>query len=522
MIVAVPLVGFAFQHDERRKIYRAAHDYGADPLASARYAYDSIDTYLDHGNFRPIGRFAEALEHGFVFEAAEATSLAPHAVHGIVRLVMVAVLALVASRVVAALTRSAGMSQHRSVLVVFPMVMGLVLVANSRGSPLILFPFVFMGAAALILATCLAVAGDRDLRARPLRLHEHLAMLLLGAVTAMTYDLVYVAPVLAAAFIAARAIAAGMPVRTVLGTAATRKWIALTIGFIAVLIPSRIEIAARCAHQACYSGSDVNLSGDVLSVAVGRLLTGTPPAGWRNNADDARSFNIDLTLPDLLGNSLLALLMLGIATVAAATVLRALRNRPEASVDTSAAATSAEDAGSPRWAHLAAALGLFGAVTAALSSLVAALSRHQQETSPRIGQAWRETVLTQVGWSFLIAAAIALVYALTRRWNHRAVTPAIVALLGACLTMTLLANARIAETYRHDPLVSITSQIAEAAITIDPTDRANARRCSLIDSYTELTPATKWIAGLNLREDLDRLMRDRYGWPFCDPARLGG
>ena len=519
LIVALPLTGFAFQHDERRKIYRAAGGYGADLLESVQYAYYSVETYLRHGNFRPIGRFAESLEHGFVFEAAEATALAPHAVHGIVRLAMVAILAVVAQRVVASLARSAGEAQHRPVVALFPMVLGIVLVANSRGSPLILFPFVFIGAAAVILAICLAVARDGDMRPRPLKRGEWLSMPLLGAAAAMTYDLVYVAPVLAATLIAARAVAAGMTPRAVLGTAATRRWTALSIGFVAVLIPSRIAVTRYCAEQACYAGSDISLSSDMLGVAVGRLLTGAPPAGWSYNADDARHFEIELTLLDLFGNSLLALLLLGVVAVSVATALSVRRPRPFAGEVGGSERSTDEEVGSYRWARLAAALGLFGAATAVLSALVSALSRHQQQTRPRIGQAWRETLLTQLGWSFMIAAVIAVILALG--WKPARVVPAVTAILGVGLTLTLLANARITETYRQDPLGSITSQIAVAAINIDTTDGGNARRCSLIDAYTELTPSGKWIAGPNVRDDLNRLMLERYGWPFCDLDRLG-
>ena len=48
-----------------------------------------------------------------MFEASEFTGLAPHATLGVVRLIMVLVLALVANRVVTTLSRSAGVSpQH--------------------------------------------------------------------------------------------------------------------------------------------------------------------------------------------------------------------------------------------------------------------------------------------------------------------------------------------------------------------------------------------------------------------------
>ena len=256
----------------------------------------------------------------------------------------------------------------------------------------------------------------------------------------------------------------------------------------------------------------------MLGVAVGRLVTGAPPAGWDYNADDAH-YRGTISGWETCSTSLLALLLLGIAAVAVASTLRALRDPRVAAAGPDAGSVLTGQDGSARSWRLAAALGLFGAMTAVLSALVAAVSRHQQQTMPRVGHLARDPV-TQVGWSFMITAVIAGILAV--RWKPARFVPALTAILGVGLTLTLLANARIAETYRRDPLVSVTSQISEATISFDITEAGNARRCSLIDSYTERTPSRMWIAGPNLLEDLDRLMQDRYGYPFCDQARPVG
>ena len=531
VIVTVPLAGFAFYHDERRKVYAAAADYGKDPLESFRYGYYSIEPYLKHGNFRPVGRVAESLEHGFVFDAAEATGLAPHAVHGAVRLVMVALVAAVAARVVSALARSAGTEPHRTAMALFPLVLGTTLVANNPGSPLINFPFVFMGAAALILVICLSVARDHDMAARPLRVREVLTMGLLGAVAASTYDLVYVAPAIAAAFLAARATASDMPFHVMVRTAAARRWVALVVGFLAVLIPSRIAIATHCVRgETCYAESDIRLSSETLSVAVGRLLTGAPPTGWVYTAREAALLESDFTLAALLHNTLWTMLLAGVVVVAVRAAIDADPGRTAAMQ--LAPSSSTDDGGG--WLRLSAALVMLGAATACSAALVAGLSRHQQTSGSRIGGAWRETLLTQVGWSFMITAALAAIFALgttqavdtTRRTfvdRPLVLTSSVAAALGVCLALTLLANAQIGEIYRHDPLASVVSQISEATISLDTTDAGNERRCSLIYSYTKLTPPGAAISGRNVREHLDDLMLARHGWPFCVAAgRVSG
>ena len=143
-----------------------------------------------------------------VFEASEATGLAPHAIQGVIRLLMVVALAHAATRVAAALMRSAGIRSDHPALLIYPIILAATLVANGGVSPLVLFPFLFVGSVVFALAVALVVARDRDMQRRRLQWYEPGAMALLGAAAAMTYDLVYVAPVLAAVFIAARALAA--------------------------------------------------------------------------------------------------------------------------------------------------------------------------------------------------------------------------------------------------------------------------------------------------------------------------
>ena len=276
VIAAAPLAGFSFQGDERSVVYHHVVHTGTIPMRAAEVAVQSVDGYLTVGNFRPLGRFLEPLVYSLEFDAAEATGLAPHAVHGVVRLTMVMILALTAARAVSALARSAGTFSGVPVTLVFPMVLATTLVANGRHSPLVLFPFTLIGSVVLILAIAQTVARDQDMRVRPLRRREIAAMVLLGAAAACTYDLVYVAPVLAAVFIAARARAAAMPARALLSTAAARRWLALSVGFLAVFVPTRMEIARRCGDRSCYEGSDISLSGEMFELAAGRSMTGAP------------------------------------------------------------------------------------------------------------------------------------------------------------------------------------------------------------------------------------------------------
>ena len=114
VIVAAPLVGFAFQLDQRRAVYRSAAEGLVNPLSAVRHALDGIDDYLSRGNFRPIGRFLEAISDGFIFETAVATGIPPNVVHGMIRIAMVGLLAMVPHRGVGPSSRSLRIRDGRS------------------------------------------------------------------------------------------------------------------------------------------------------------------------------------------------------------------------------------------------------------------------------------------------------------------------------------------------------------------------------------------------------------------------
>lgn len=94
---------------------------------------------------------------------------------------------------------------------------------------------------------------------------------------------------------------------------------------------------------------------------------------------------------------------------------------------------------------------------------------------------------------------------------------AVAAALGVCLVLTLLANARLNLVDRNTPLHVISSEIAAATVHFDPTEGGNVRRCRLIHDYTLIFP-DGWLSGPNVGAELDKLMLDRHGIPFCEVA----
>ena len=504
--MTVPLTGFALQAEQRRAVVRAAREFGSSPLAVAHFAVDTVGLFLRAGNFRPLGRFLEKAEHAFAFEAAEATSLSLHSVQGVLRLVLVAALAMTAAQVVSAVMRSAGVASPRSLLTVYSLVLGTTLVASHHISSLTAFPVLFLGSPLLILAVSLAVARDADMQPRPLSWHEPMTMALLGAASAMVYDLVYMAPALGAVFIVVRAAVAGQGAGDLLRTAAVRRWAALAAGFLAVFVPVRAAIAALCSVQYCNPASEIGLSADVAQLAGERVLTGVPLAGWAHTIERVAPYGYRAGLADLAGNWLVAVLVGAVAVLCARSARALLRG----------GASGTEPAALRR---LAAALAILGALTALIPALMVSLSRETQASPPGVGEAWRDSLVVQIGWSFIIFAAIAasLAWARGRRGPRIVVAVVVGAVLCAGLSATLINNQRLGLIGRGTPTTMLVRQMSSAVVHVDLSEGGNARRCGLIDAYSDLYPEPNaWWRGPQLREELNHFMLDRYSTVFCD------
>ena len=88
---------------------------------------------------------------------------------------------------------------------------------------------------------------------------------------------------------------------------------------------------------------------------------------------------------------------------------------------------------------------------AVLSASLGGLSAWAQQRQPPIGQAWRETLLTQVAWSIVAIACLAALDGVLRSGVAvRTVRAVVAAALALALATTLLANWRFAEISRRD------------------------------------------------------------------------
>ena len=520
VLMVVPFTGTAFLGDQRRYLYMFTNETGGDPWRLITRTLDRVDFFLSLGNFRPLGRLFLVTVETMTLEAAMATGVPPHVLGGLLRLVMVAVLAAAAGVVVSALWRSAAAGSdgvtgvpRQSLIAVFALVLAMSLVASDLHA-VMWFPAFLTGVIALVLVVPVLVASHesvcrrwswRKREAPGSNALELVPMALLGSALVLIYDLAYVVPPLCGAMVVVRGVLARVPWRDLVRSAAFARLVALTVGFAGVFVPVRLAIAARCSISNCYWATDVVLSGFSPVAVVERLLAGFPPAGWRYTLAVIGDEVARKGIHDYLANwtTFLLVALLGAVTVRAFSKgLRPVFERE-----------------SSNGVRMGLALIAVGCMTALLPALLVGLSKTVQNSDWPIGAPWRETLLVQVAWAFLLlglllVAASLLPSRLKLRWGGAVAAVVAVGLLGATL-LTYYSNDHYARLLRSKPAENAVALVSASVVNFDTSEAGGRARCEVLRSY----PRADRFGILDM---LNELTYRHYGQPFCDAVAAGG
>lgn len=500
VLVVTPLAGFSLQLDEKRTLFQNAARFDGNPLPIAEFAIREVPDFVNGaGNFRPVGRFADYWQKTIVFEAAEVSEVSPVVIHGVFRLAMAGLLAVVLAAFVASLLRSAGMRDHPLGWWT-PLLVATCLGAASFLSPLAAYPFIFIGATAMVFAVPWFVVRERDLHVRPVPWWELAIVAVIGGLCASTYDLAYIAIPMAVVYFAAHCYVAGARWSTAREFAAVRRIVALAVGFAVVFVPSRIAIERACADGDCYIASDISISGDAVPEFFRRALSGFPLFAWDTGGDAVAA--VPYGPRAMVANIALVFVGLALVVLVGRVVLRSV---------------AGDDLRPPL--RLAVALGALGVTAIAFGAALASLSAEIQAGAFGIGVPWRETLVTASGWSLVLLAALVVV--LERAPQARvAVYAGAGVLVALALGATLLTNARLSHRDRLSEETRLLNQLAVLSIENDTTPAGNERRCTAIGSFTELRPSPNdFGGGPALGAELDALFEGRWGIPFCDEDR---
>ena len=525
MLVIAPLVGLALHSDQSISIYQFASDYGTNPLRIAAANLAEIGEFVLKGNFRPLGRFIFYLEEAARFDLAIALGVPPHVVQGAIRVAMVGILAWVATCVVRALARSA--AEHAAstlpdgrrnaidhLVDVFPLVFAAVLIVTGPLHPLSFFPFFLITLAITLLLVPLYIASDSAMKPGNPAPRPALPALI-GLLAAMTFELMYLLPVTCIAMVVLRARLSGLRVRAIPSTAAFQRWVALCLGFLAVFIPSRVAIAMACSANDCYGNTNPVPSGFSVGQWLGRFLSGLPVEGWFSTSPGTMDPGaLGQAWSGVSGNVWLVLAAVAMAAVAVRSGGRLL-NDP------------GHEPSPGAYRRLGTGLVIFGTMLALLPAFMVSLSEGLQGWNDRGWglHDWRDTLLVQVGWAFILYGTLVVVWSLAARRrpegkiSSRPLTTLLVAGLALCLwvpmVLALGANARYAESRRERPLTNIVNLISAASVDFDKTAAGETHRCALLAEYGGLVCESCWHSGPRLAEQLNNLSLSRHGAPFC-------
>ena len=527
ILVVSPLVGLAFQSDQRVYIYFYAAWLDANPIRIIQKVTTELDFYLTSGNFRPIGRSLIYLEESARFDIATATGIPPHIVQGGIRVIMIALLALVATRLVSALYISA---QHGLALEVegkpdalhttishpvvepFPIILASTLIVAGTHHPIALFPFFLIGNAIVLLWIPILVASDRAILARGITKGEIVLNTLLGLIAAMTYELLYLLPLVCLIVVYIRAKLAGLNSLQMLHSSAFSRLVTLSIGFLLIFLPSRVLIATRCSLNDCYEGSEIVPSGLSVLQWFGRTTSGLPlfyPLINRN-APEVTHKDLDIFVENIwLTFSIIVLVLFTLRAVGSISSMKL-------------------DSTNVNFRCLSLANMVIGLSFMLLPSLMISLSENAQHwhVSGWGMNQWRDSLLVQVGTAFFLYSILLLVfsvyiphrprrlsdeeYALSRRLIETIRFAAVVLVVFLLVASALASNSLYAANQRASQYGNYQNLISTATVEFDDSELGRKVRCQLATALPEF----RYDKDRNI-EALNELARAKYGSEFC-------
>ncbi|MEU4241637.1 hypothetical protein [Actinoplanes sp. NPDC026619] len=433
LIVLAPLVTLTPSADHRFNVYANGGLYGAKPWLLVRNAFSTVPTFLDLGNFRPLGRITEWSLDVAVFALTALFGLPANIGLRLVSFVS-AILLTIATVVFAAAVVSRRDRLFATPppvpVALLPFAVGAGLVAAGWTSTTVLFGALYLATSALVLAVAAWACRSR----RP-----GVLVVLAGAGIAAFNELAVLAVPLATAAVLVRN-------RVVLGRSPfrgpnARFLVLLWAGFLPVFLPVRAIIYLRCADGGCYAGSDLAPAGAPAALP-GRMVSWLPPLMWEQAAHGFP--RVAAAVPVL---ALIALALVAWRTVPG------LRRLP------------ALDRGQTYGLALAAVALLI------LASSIAALNADVQRFD--IGLGWRDSGLTTAAGSILLLV-------LWRRYL-------VVALVGLVLagTLSAAANKDFRDRAARGPWPYLHDRIAQEVADFDVTPAGDARRCALRATFVQ-------------------------------------
>ena len=498
---------------------------GGNPGSIVASTIGDIRGFIDFGNFRPLGRLLVDIEHSIMFDTALATGIPPHVVHGIVRLVTVAILAVVATRFVHVLCRPAhehapvqpdsqdnGRAAHLGVYI-FPVVLAATLVAANSQHPVVFFPFWSILSIVAVLGTALIVASDRAIGTRWSWRRSgqrgngwgHLvAAAGAGAALAMIYELVYVAPAVGAAMVVARRPPDRRTWRDLLTSVAAARLAGLTCGLGMVFVAARLAMVVRCAMEACLgslgSSSAIAVSGLIPQVLLNRVVSGLPWASWARAQDDIRPSGSLWTgnAFDLFSNGF-ALLMVALILGSGLALYRdAVRRRPVL--------------GTQRRSGLG--LLVVGGTIVTLPALIVSATETVQKSAKLSGGGdWRDTLFVQVGWAIVITGVLLLLLSVERSNRRPRFSRATIGLIVLATLYSTFVTYQVNYAYSrsdHQRYGATHNNLAATAIVnFDTSRRGDSLRCSLVDNYLSGSDSIGMVVAY------DWVTNRLHNAPFC-------
>lgn len=470
VLTTLPHLGTYLQADHRVWLYAIPADTGGSFVATLVRSTRMLGPYLRDWNFRPIGRYLMDLEIWFIWEIASATGVPPHLVHGLIRTLLIGVLAFTITRFVRVYLPPRSPAARW-----VPLIAAAVFVVTRGSHPMLHFPSLNLTVAILTLSALIWVVRQNP---------PHRALsCLFGFVVGFIYEMLWLTPIVLVTAVSVWGWVNGFTFRQFIKTVPVRKTIGYTVGVAAAVLVARTVLYVSCARTGIceYPYNKVDVLIVSPSTIFSRVLTGNPVVGWVTSTFDPAV---------IITNSFLTFLLGGLVFWAA----RTLRDLPVGF-------------GFPERSSIKAGVSLLSVGAVLTLVPAAAVSAHwalYECGFDCVGQAWKDTLLTQIGWTVIITAGVH--FLLTRNFvASRIVVLLTIAALTASAGITLLQNESAAFHFRTTGDIPYET-ISQASVSVGGSPARVRARCELVSN---------WRQDASTVHDLQVLVQQIYNQPFC-------
>jgi hypothetical protein len=468
VLSGVSLMNTPYMGDEVWAIYLFGTQYFDNPLTLFTRPINEVPTWLEFGNFRPLGRFFEHTGYASTLFLSHLTNMQPMYWYTIQRLILYLIFVLSVFRFFLQYLSSRQIKTQNLAFLGTGILISMTLINSSSGG-LRLFPTFYTTAYIIVIISLTAIM---KMSSAVKSKRQTFFLIAMGIVAATYNELTNLIIPLAFILIFITSKISQFKKRF---RHSLTFMMPLLASFFSIWIPVRLEIQKICSQVACYGPSNLSLDERMFSTVLNRLSSAVPPVPQLRTTSWVSEISINFFA--LLSSLILGFIISFVVVTALSGELRSFYPLNTTKM-----------------------LVKFGVVVMLVVSFSISLSSDLQELE-LFGVSWRETPLFLFGLSMVFAGVLICFFQLRKIRHTVKVTLVVVTSLavGSLSYTSSSMNFKVTELYKNQP-ASLLNVRLERIVMAEHRDGKDVKEiCEILNSSKALgeSASAALLQGIN-------------------------